>query len=235
MEAAQIENLNTQFEKATPQAVLQYFINNYKGEIVLASSLGAEDQALTKMVCDIDKSTRIFTLDTGRLFPETYNLISDTKAFFDINIEVYFPSPQLVEPMVKQKGINLFYNSIENRKQCCHARKLEPLKRAFAGAKVWICGLRKDQSITRFFNKTVEWDSDNNMLKINPLLNWTEKQVWEYVKTNNIPYNILHDKGFPSIGCQPCTRAIEKGEDVRAGRWWWEQPEQKECGLHNRK
>jgi len=139
-----------------------------------------------------------------------------------------------VENMVNEKGINLFYESIENRKLCCGIRKVEPLKRAFRELDVWICGLRKDQSVTRFFTKTVEWDESNGLIKINPILSWTEKQVWAYIKEHDVPYNELHDKGFPSIGCQPCTRAIKPGEDVRAGRWWWETPEQKECGLHGK-
>jgi phosphoadenosine phosphosulfate reductase len=234
MTAEQIEALNNQFNKQEPEKVLEYFLNQHKGKIALASSLGAEDQVLTHMICNIDKSAKIFTLDTGRLFPETYDLIDKTNKQYGISIEVYFPNALQVEDMVKTKGINLFFDSIENRKQCCNVRKIEPLKRAFKGLDVWICGLRKDQSITRFYSKMVEWDEANGLVKINPLINWTEQQVWDYIKTNNIPFNVLHEKNFPSIGCQPCTRAIEKGEDVRAGRWWWEQPEQKECGLHKR-
>ena len=141
---------------------------------------------------------------------------------------------QNVWSKVLSKGINLFYDSIENRKECCRIRKIEPLKRAFKGLDVWICGLRKDQSVTRFFSNTVEWDEANGLVKINPLINWTEKMVWEYIHTHHIPYNELHDKGFPSIGCQPCTRAVTLGEDIRSGRWWWEAPEQKECGLHQK-
>jgi phosphoadenosine phosphosulfate reductase len=137
--------------------------------------------------------------------------------------------------MVNEKGINLFFQSVENRKQCCHIRKIEPLKRAFSGLDVWICGLRREQSTTRTQNEMVECDEANGLIKLNPLIDWTEQQVWDYIKEHNVPYNVLHDKGFPSIGCQPCTRAIFPGEDVRAGRWWWENPETKECGLHNRK
>jgi phosphoadenosine phosphosulfate reductase len=136
--------------------------------------------------------------------------------------------------MVNKKGINLFYESVENRKECCHIRKIEPLKRAFADLDVWICGLRRDQSVTRHSNQLVEWDEANGLIKLNPLIEWAEQQVWDYIKTNGVPYNVLHDKGFPSIGCQPCTCAVMPGEDVRAGRWWWENPESKECGLHNR-
>ncbi len=230
-----IKILNDRLADKHPIDILKYFINNYKGKIVLGSSLGTEDQVLTDMIVRIDKNTRIFTLDSGRLFPETYKLIEDTNNKYDINIEVYFPDKIKVEQMVKEKGINLFYKSIENRKLCCHIRKIIPSQRAMKGLEAWITGIRKDQTISRFFNKVVEWDENNNLIKINPLLNWTEKKVWEYITENNVPYNELHDKGFPSIGCQPCTRAISPGEDIRAGRWWWEQPGLKECGLHNRK
>ncbi len=229
-----IQELNARFEKKTPQEVLSYFLHEYKGRIALSSSLGIEDQALTHMVCNIDHSAKVFTLDTGRLFPETYSLIDNTNKHFGINIEVYFPESGRVEEMVRTKGINLFYDSIESRKECCKVRKIEPLKRAFQNLDVWICGLRKDQSITRFYSSMVEWDEANGLIKINPLINWTEKMVWEYIRVHHVPYNELHDKGFPSIGCQPCTRAVAAGEDIRSGRWWWEAPEHKECGLHKR-
>lgn len=229
-----IQELNARFEKKTPQEVLSFFLHEYKGRIALSSSLGIEDQALTHMVCNIDHSAKVFTLDTGRLFPETYSLIDNTNKHFGINIEVYFPESGRVEEMVRTKGINLFYDSIESRKECCKVRKIEPLKRAFQNLDVWICGLRKDQSITRFYSSMVEWDEANGLVKINPLINWTEKMVWEYIRIHHIPYNELHDKGFPSIGCQPCTRAVAAGEDIRSGRWWWEAPEHKECGLHKR-
>jgi phosphoadenosine phosphosulfate reductase len=229
-----IEALNERFEKGTAEEVLKYFITEYPEKIALASSMGAEDQVLTRMVCSIDPATRIFTLDTGRLFPETYQLIDETNKFFHTSIEVFFPDFRQTERMVALKGINLFYRSIENRKECCHVRKIEPLKRAFENLDVWICGLRRDQSVTRLSVKMIEWDEGNGLIKVNPLINWTEEQVWNEIHQYKIPYNVLHDKGFPSIGCQPCTRAISQGEDVRAGRWWWEEPEHKECGLHNR-
>ena len=232
---SKIDTLNQRFDKSNPEEVLKFFLAAYGNRIALSSSMGAEDQVLTKMVCDIDPGIRIFTLDTGRLFPETYDLIDATNKFFNTKIQVFFPESKSVEQMVGKKGINLFYESIENRKECCRVRKLEPLKRAFDNLDVWICGLRKDQSITRFYSKLVEWDEANGLIKINPLINWTEKQVWAYIHQNNVPYNALHDKGFPSIGCQPCTRAVNPGEDVRSGRWWWEAPEQKECGLHGNK
>lgn len=234
MNISEIELLNEKLKNKSPEEVIEYFIKLFGNRIALSSSLGAEDQVLTHMVCNIDKNARVFTLDTGRLFPETYELIDKTNKQYNIHIEIFFPDHQQVESMVKEKGINLFYDSIENRKLCCNVRKIEPLKRAFAGLDAWICGLRKDQSVTRFYSKLVEWDDVNKLVKINPLINWTEQQVWDYIRKNNVPYNTLHDKNFPSIGCQPCTRAIATGEEVRAGRWWWEQPEQRECGLHKK-
>lgn len=230
---SRIDALNERFKKKPAEGVLEYFLSEYRGKIALSSSLGAEDQVLTDMIVKIDPGTKIFTLDTGRMFPETYEVLDETNKKYDIKIEIFFPDYEQVEEMVQEKGINLFYESIENRKRCCHIRKIEPLKRAFKGLDVWICGLRKDQSVTRFFTQTVEWDEANGLIKINPLIDWNQKDVWNYIKDHEIPYNKLHDKGFPSIGCQPCTRAVEPGEDVRAGRWWWEQPEQKECGLHS--
>jgi phosphoadenosine phosphosulfate reductase len=224
--------LNDRFEGAAPVEILRHFLSDFNGKIALSTSLGAEDQVLTEMVVSINPSVRIFTLDTGRMFPETYDAIEMTNARYKVNIEVFFPDYRQVEEMVREKGINLFYESIENRKLCCHIRKIEPLKRALAGLDVWISGLRRAQSVTRENLHTVEWDENNNMIKVNPLINWSEEEVWEYIKQKNIPYNKLHDKGFPSIGCQPCTRAVEPGEDIRAGRWWWENPENKECGLH---
>lgn len=229
---SRIEELNERFKKKPAEEVLEYFLSEYRGKIALSSSLGAEDQVLTDMVVKIDPETRIFTLDTGRMFPETYEVLDETNKKYNIKIQIFFPDYKQVEEMVQEKGINLFYESVENRKLCCHIRKIEPLKRAFKGLNVWICGLRKDQSVTRFYTKTIEWDEGNGLIKINPLIDWTQKDVWNYIKEHNVPYNKLHDKGFPSIGCQPCTRAIKPGEDVRAGRWWWEQPENKECGLH---
>jgi len=230
-----IDSLNKKFAQSTPTEALTWFLNEYHGKITLASSMGAEDQVLTDMIVKIDPSTKIFTLDTGRLFYETYELIEKTSLRYKVKIDIYFPDPNKVETMVNEKGINLFFQSVENRKQCCHIRKIEPLKRAFSGLDVWICGLRREQSTTRTQNEMLEWDEANGLIKLNPLIDWTEQEVWDYIKEHNVPYNVLHDKGFPSIGCQPCTRAIFPGEDVRAGRWWWENPETKECGLHNRK
>jgi phosphoadenosine phosphosulfate reductase len=229
-----IELWNKELSKKSAEEVLAFFLTEFKHRIALASSLGAEDQVLTHLIANINPDTQIFTLDTGRVFPETYDLMARTNEKYSIKLKVYFPDAARVENMVNKKGINLFYESVENRKLCCQIRKVEPLKRAFQGLDVWICGLRKDQSVTRFFTRMVEWDDNNGLIKINPLLNWTEKQVWTYIKENDVPYNELHDKGFPSIGCQPCTRAIKPREEVRAGRWWWENPDQKECGLHKK-
>lgn len=230
-----IEEWNKTFENSKPEEILQFFIHHFKNKIALASSLSAEDQILTHIIANINKDTKIFTLDTGRLFQECYSLISKTNGKYGINIHIYFPETLLLEEMVNANGVNLFYDSVESRKLCCNIRKIKPLQRALQGFEVWICGLRKEQSVTRKNIEIVEWDSDNKLLKINPLINWTENEVWNYVKKENIPYNELHDKGFASIGCMPCTRAIKKGEDIRAGRWWWENPETKECGLHAKK
>ena len=234
MTTEDIAQLQKETQGKTPQELIAWFLDKYQDKIAFSNSMGAEDQVIMDMICKIDKSATIFTLDTGRTFPETFDLIDRSNKRYGINIKVYFPEASRVEAMVNKKGVNLFYESIENRKECCHIRKIEPLTRAFSGLDTWICGLRREQSVTRKDVATVEWDENNNLLKVNPLIDWTEEQVWDYIKENKVPYNKLHDQGFPSLGCQPCTRAIEKGEDVRAGRWWWEHPDSKECGLHAR-
>jgi len=232
MKPQDIPYLLEQAENKKPQESIAWFLSTFKDKIALSNSMGAEDQVITDMICKLNKNTNIFTLDTGRVFPETYDLIDRTNKRYGIQIKVFFPEASSVEKMVNEKGVNSFFESIENRKECCHIRKIEPLKRAFAGLDVWICGLRREQSVTRKDVKVVEWDENNHLIKFNPLVDWSEKEVWDYIKENNVPYNRLHDKGFPSIGCQPCTRAIDAHEDLRAGRWWWENPETKECGLH---
>lgn len=234
MDLNQIKEYNEQFENSTAAEVLDFFLKNYKEKITFSSSLGAEDQMITQMIVAIDPTANIFTLDTGRLFPEAYELIEKTNSRYHIKMQTYFPASKQVERMVNEKGVNLFYESIENRKLCCNIRKIKPLLRALEGYDIWITGLRKDQSVTRNNNQLVEYDEHNKIVKLNPLINWSEKEVWDYIHANNIPYNPLHDQGFLSIGCQPCTRAVEDGEDVRAGRWWWELPEHKECGLHQK-
>jgi phosphoadenosine phosphosulfate reductase len=227
-----VKELNCKFSGTPPENVLKHFLAFYGDKIALSSSLSLEDQVITDMIVKINPRVRIFTLDTGRLFPETYDLIDRTNAKYGVNIEIFFPNYVDIQNMVNSEGVNLFYESVEKRKQCCRIRKLEPLRRAFAGLDAWICGLRKEQSITRRDMQTVEWDVGNDLLKINPLIDWSEQEVWDYVKSRCVPYNKLHDNGFPSIGCQPCTRAVKAGEDIRAGRWWWESPAHKECGLH---
>ena len=229
-----IRDLNERFRDASAQEVVGYFLQAYSGRIALSSSLSIEDQVLTDIIVRQDKGARIFTLDTGRLFPETYQLIDKTNLTYGIQIEVFFPDYKEVQRMVREEGINLFYNSIESRHRCCQIRKLEPLGRAFQGLDAWICGLRREQSVTRRDMQVVEWDEMHQLIKVNPLISWTEQQVWDYIRANHVPYNKLHDRNYPSIGCEPCTRAVKPGEDVRAGRWWWENPEHRECGLHQR-
>jgi phosphoadenosine phosphosulfate reductase len=226
--------LNQSLQGKPAPEVLRYFIENYKDRIGFSTSLGAEDQVITQMIADIDPGIYIFTLDTGRMFPETYDLLDITQQRYKVRITTFFPDQRSVEDMVNKKGINLFYESVGNRKLCCQIRKIEPLNRAISGIDFWISGLRREQSVTREDLTLIEWDNAHNKIKINPLIEWKTEDLWDYIRQKNIPYNPLHDHGFPSIGCQPCTRAVETGEDIRAGRWWWENPEMKECGLHKK-
>ncbi len=221
-----------QIKNLGPEEIIRFFLLKFPGECIFSTNLGPEDQLLTWMISKTGLPVKVFTLDTGRLFQETYDLLDITRKKYGLDIEVYFPVADQVEKIVHERGINLFYESIENRKLCCSIRKVEPLKRALAGMKIWISGLRKDQSVTRKDLEKTEWDEVNRIIKVYPLLDWTSEAVWELIRTSNIPVNPLHDKGFASIGCLPCTRAIHPGEDERAGRWWWELPENKECGLH---
>lgn len=234
MSQQNVAELNAQMEKLSAEEIIEYFTREYAGEIALSNSLSLEDQVLTDMICKVSPQTRIFTLDTGRLFPEAYDLMDRTQKKYSKSIEVFFPCAESVEKMVAENSANLFYESVEKRKLCCRVRKIEPLKRAFKGLKVWICGLRQEQSITRYGLHAVEWDEGNNLIKVSPLYNWSSSKVREYIDEHEVPYNPLSDQGFPSIGCQPCTRAVKEGEDERSGRWWWEAPETKECGLHKR-
>lgn len=206
----------------------------FPGEVVFSSSLGQEDQMLTDVIFKNDLPVKIFTIDTGRLFNETYELLDRTTARYKKPIQVYFPEAADVETFVAEKGINSFYESVDNRKQCCYIRKVIPLNRALKGAKVWITGLRAEQSNNRQQMPMIEWAEDKQLYKFNPLIRWSYDEMISYINEYNVPYNRLHDKGFISIGCAPCTRAIEPGEDARAGRWWWEAS-QKECGLHETK
>ncbi|MBV8656719.1 MAG: phosphoadenylyl-sulfate reductase [Burkholderiales bacterium] len=200
---------------------------------VFANSFGAEDMVLADLITRHDIGIEQFSLDTGRLPAETYTLMQQAAETYPTKpIKVFFPKAESVERYVNTEGINAFYQSVELRKECCRIRKLEPLARALAGKKAWVTGLRSAQSTTRTDMREEEWDAGNGLTKFNPLLAWTEKEVWAYIKAYTVPYNALHDQHYPSIGCAPCTRAIAMGEDIRAGRWWWENPENKECGLH---
>ncbi len=227
-----ILQLNQTFAGKAPGEIIPAVAALFPGKIAFATSFGAEDQVITHLIAKSGANIKLFTLDTGRMFPETYETMHRTVSRYQVPIQTLFPDREEVEAMVNEKGINLFYESIENRKLCCHIRKTQPLQRALQGMEAWITGLRREQSPTRQHLEVVEWDSVNRLLKINPLCDWTEPQVWEFIHAKNIPYNKLHDQGFPSIGCQPCTRAVAKGDDIRAGRWWWENPDSKECGLH---
>lgn len=230
--AERIRQLNAKFQNASAQEVLSYFIKTFPEKVTFSTSLGVEDQVITHLIASMDKKANIFTLDSGRLFQETYDLLHITEVRYAIRIHVFFPNAGKVEKMVREKGINLFYDSVENRKLCCEIRKTDSLKRALRGKDVWISGLRREQSFTRKDTLVVEWDEHYRLFKVNPLAYWTSEMVWDHIRRYRIPYNPLHDKGFPSIGCQPCTRAVETGEDIRAGRWWWEADGHRECGIH---
>ena len=229
--AQQVQQLNDTLK--TPQDVLKWAIDNLHPRLALASSFGAEDVAVIDMIMKINPKARIFTLDTGRLNQETYDVMDEIRNKYNTNIEVMFPEQNEVEQMVRVNGMNLFYQSIGNRKLCCGIRKVHPLNKMLSTLDGWITGLRADKTEVLSAAQNIEIDSQhNNILKINPIIEWTWEQTWDYIKKNNVPYNKLHDKGFPSIGCEPCTRAIKPGEPLRAGRWWWESDNQKECGLH---
>ncbi|SDH73969.1 phosphoadenylyl-sulfate reductase [Janthinobacterium sp. YR213] len=199
---------------------------------VFASSLAAEDMVLTDMILKAKLPIGIFSLETGRLHQETLAVLNKVKTRYDHDITLYRPQPEAVAAYVEQNGLNAFYNSVEMRRECCRIRKVEPLGRALAGNKAWVTGQRRAQSTTRAELHVQEDDAAHAMTKFNPLADWSEEDVWAYIRANDVPYNALHDQGYPSIGCEPCTRAVQPGEDVRAGRWWWENPDSKECGLH---
>lgn len=215
-----------------PVEALTVLANRFPGKIIFSTSFGWEDQVISHMIFENNLNIKVFTLETGRLFPETYYVWNRTMERYGKTIHAYYPQHALVEQMVTTKGPSSFYESVENRKECCYIRKIEPLKRALQGNDVWITGIRAEQSANRQFMDNVEWDESNNLVKYHPIFSWSLDTVKEYIRQYNIPYNPLHDKGFPSIGCMPCTRAVAEGEDFRAGRWWWEDQSKKECGLH---
>ncbi|MFN0256461.1 phosphoadenylyl-sulfate reductase [Pedobacter ureilyticus] len=227
-----IATLKQELEGLDVVAKLKYLAEKYKDKIVFSTSFGWEDQVVTHLIFSNNIPIKVFTLETGRLFPETYYVWNRTLEIYQQPIHAYFPQSDLLQNMVDAKGPSSFYESVENRKECCYIRKIEPLKRALAGNEIWITGIRADQSANREGMENVEWDEGNHLFKFHPIFDWTLDDVKLYVKNNNIVYNTLHDKGFPSIGCAPCTRAVREGEDFRAGRWWWEDQSKKECGLH---
>lgn len=228
----QLQDILEQAAGLDARGLLALVAKRFGDRVALASSLGVEDQVLTDMLARLTPQPHLFTLDTGRLPQETYDLIDATRKRYGIRIEVLFPDRADVEELVGRGGVNLFYDSVGNRKACCHVRKVLPLRRRLAQLDAWITGLRREQSVTRHDVRPVEWDEGNGLIKVNPLVDWTAEQVWDYVRLHDVPVSALHARGYPSIGCAPCTQAVEPGQDARAGRWWWESPEHKECGLH---
>ena len=227
------EELLKQTSGLGPVEALTFIALQFPGEVIFSSSFGWEDQVISHIIFSNNLPIKVFTLETGRLFPETYYVWNRTLEKYNKPIYAYYPNHDLVEAMVSAKGPSSFYESVENRKECCAIRKVEPLKRALKGNKCWITGIRADQSANRDHMHHVEWDENNQIIKFHPIFEWDLEKVKEYINEYNIPYNPLHDKGFPSIGCAPCTRAVQAGEDFRAGRWWWEDQDKKECGLHS--
>jgi phosphoadenosine phosphosulfate reductase len=227
-----VERVNE--KRAQVLALLQAASKEFNA-ITFANSYGAEDMVLTDIIAKENLSIEIFSLDTGRLPAETYTLMGDVESAYNTKPVVFFPKHEAVEDYVRTKGINAFYESIDLRKACCYMRKVEPLQRALSGKQAWVTGMRAEQATTRSSLPNREYDAGNKLEKYNPLSDWTEQEVWAYIRMFDVPYNELHDQFYPSIGCAPCTRAVAIGEDVRAGRWWWEDPQNKECGLHVKK
>ena len=227
-----IDKLLGQIQGLSIKETLQFLAVQFPGKVTFSTSFSMEDQVITHDILSNQIPVSIFSLDTGRLFPETYSVWSGTNEKYGTHIRAYYPNHGLLEPFIEAKGPNSFYESVENRKECCFIRKVEPLKRALHGNAVWVTGLRAEHSPDRSDLPILEWDESNKILKFHPLLHWSTDEVRKYISEQNIPYNPLHDKGFISIGCAPCTRAVKSGEDFRAGRWWWEDQSKKECGLH---
>lgn len=230
---SELVSLQTALHGLNPVQKLSYLAKIYPGKVVFSTSFGWEDQVITHLIFANKIPVSVFTLETGRLFPETYYVWNRTLEVYGQPIHAYYPQHQLLQDMVNVKGPNSFYASAENRKECCYIRKIEPLKRALAGNEIWVTGIRAEQSPNREDMSDLEWDNGNGLIKFHPIFDWTLAEVKDFIKTNNIVYNTLHDRGFPSIGCAPCTRAVQPGEDFRAGRWWWEDQSKKECGLHH--
>ncbi len=224
--------VSDQIKGLSPVEALEQLCNLYPGKVVFTTSFGIEDQVLTDMIFKNDLPVRVITLDTGRLFEETYKVFSNTLKVYKKPIETFVPDTSGLEKLLNEKGPFSFYNSVEDRKECCYIRKVIPLNRSLEGMKIWITGIRKDQSSDRTDMSNIEEDKGRNLIKVHPIFEWSLKEVENYLGENHVPYNELHNQGFISIGCQPCTRAIKEGEDFRAGRWWWENQSEKECGLH---
>lgn len=229
-----LQQITTLVEGRMPEDALAALAEAFPGEVVFSTSLGYEDQVISHLIFSNRLPIGVFTLDTGRLFSETYSVLNATLNRYGTPVRVMYPQTDALQTLVSSKGPLSFYESVENRKECCYIRKVEPLKRALQGKRIWITGIRADQSENRQEMPQVEWDESNCIVKYHPLLTWSLDDVKAYIRKHNIPYNPLHDKGFVSIGCAPCTRAIREGEDFRAGRWWWENADKKECGLHSR-
>jgi len=230
---SEVDDVARQAEAWTPQEILDWALDRFHPRISFASSFGVEDVAVIHMLSQLNKDARVFTLDTGRLPAETYDVMERIREAYGTKIEVFFPQREATEQLQNEKGFFSFRQSVEERKRCCGIRKVEPLNRALSTLDAWTTGLRREQAVTRTILPAVEIDHGHGgIVKVNPLVKWTEAQTWDYVRAHKVPYNALHDQGYPSLGCAPCTRAIKPGEDVRAGRWWWENPETKECGLH---
>ena len=227
-----ISHIPDQLSGLSIREALELLCGSFPGRVTFSSSFSAEDQVITDHILSNDIPVSIFTLDTGRLFAETYSVWSSTNERYGTKVKAFYPDRSILETYLSEKGPNAFYESVANRKECCHIRKVEPLKRALKGRAVWITGLRAAHSPERKDLELAEWDDTNKILKYNPLLHWTNEEVNAYISEHNVPYNILHDRGFVSIGCAPCTRAVKPGEDFRAGRWWWEDATKKECGMH---
>jgi phosphoadenosine phosphosulfate reductase len=230
----QLQKLKNILEGHSIEEQLASLQSQFSGKIIFTTSLGIEDQVITHKIFKNNFDIKVATLDTGRLFPQTYDVLSNTIIRYKKTIEVYFPEYEAVEKMVTEKGPLSFYHSVENRKECCRIRKVVPLNRALEGMECWISGIRADQSDDRNQLDWIEYDEARNLFKFYPLFSWSFDEVKNFIKENNVPYNSLHDKGYISIGCEPCTRAVKPGEDFRAGRWWWENDGPKECGLHTK-
>lgn len=227
-----LAELAYQSDRLSTGDFLALLTRQFAGKVTFSTSFSYEDQVITHEIASRQLPVTIFTLDTGRLFPETYSVWNNTREKYNTHVQAYYPDYRLLEEFISEKGPSAFYESVENRKQCCYIRKVEPLKRALQGYSIWITGLRAEHSPDRKSLAQLEWDESNQLIKYHPLLHWTNDDVKQYINKHNVPYNILHDRGFVSIGCAPCTRAVKPGEDFRAGRWWWEDAAKKECGLH---